>query len=205
MLRDLGREVDASAARTSESSTSPLSRNVLISRRAGFRLLGQKCAVCPNPASTTCVAVRQVGQQLLRRDLRRRREVELPADEERLHLRRPHPAVLALVRAAGHASASPPPPQTKSSRWPRFEPRPARRRRSSRRAAWARAPRRRRLAPDERFGKTTSARSDWNQNPLASPSAAESHASSVIGPERRRLRRRLHRARRRRRRARCPP
>ena len=26
--------------------------------------------------------------------------------------------------------------------------------------------------------------SDWNQNPLASPSAAESHESSVIGDER---------------------
>ena len=33
-------------------------------------------------------------------------------------------------------------------------------------------------------GNARSARSDWNQNPLASPSAAASHASSVIGPER---------------------
>ena len=32
------------------------------------------------------------------------------------------------------------------------------------------------------FGKARSARSDWNQSPLASPSSAEIHEPSVIGP-----------------------
>ena len=33
------------------------------------------------------------------------------------------------------------------------------------------------------FGKARSAISDWNQNPLASPLAAESHESIVIGAD----------------------
>ena len=178
--------VKSTAWRLVERSRRPCRcrRYVLISRLPASGCSVQKVAVCPNPGSTTWLAVRQVRQELLRRDLRRRREVELPADQERLDVRRPHRAVLVLVRTrrpgVGQLAAAPDERRRRVA-----EVRIAAsgcRRRSSRAPPARRASRRRRTGPRRTTrGTRDRPRSDWNQNPLASPSAAESHESSVIG------------------------
>ncbi len=67
----------------------------------------------PEPGKDELLAVRQVREELLRRSLRRRREVQLAADEERLHVRGSD-AVVLLLAGPGQASTRLPPPQMKS-------------------------------------------------------------------------------------------
>ena len=76
----------------------PLSKKVLIKPGAGFRLHGEEASPCARSGQHDLVTVRQIGEQLLRRNLRRRGEVELAADQERLQIRRPYLAVLVLIR-----------------------------------------------------------------------------------------------------------
>src|SRR5688572_25529044 len=54
----------------------------------------------PDAGQHDLVAVRQMGQQLLRRDLRWHWEVQLPADQQRLQIRRTYLAVLVLIRCS---------------------------------------------------------------------------------------------------------
>jgi hypothetical protein len=44
----------------------------------------------PDSGQHNLLAVRQVGEEFLRHDLRRRGEVELPSDQEGLHIRPSH-------------------------------------------------------------------------------------------------------------------
>ena len=96
-LRDLGREVDG--LRLVERVVDLAAREVRVDQvRAGLRLLRPEGRRVPEPGQHDLAAVRQVREELLRRALRRRREVELPADEEGLDVRRAHRAVVVLVR-----------------------------------------------------------------------------------------------------------
>ena len=192
-LRDVGREVDVRGV-YSESSTRPLSRNVFSSRRPAFGSSTQKPS-CARAGEHDLAAVRQLGEQLRPCDLRRRRDVELAADQERLDVRAPHAAYSFSSGSAGHASTSRPPAQMKSvPGLPRIEPRRARRREvtASRRAASAR-PIAASSPQTNAFGKTSRRASDWNQKPLASPFAAdEPGADRHRRGQRRGLRGRLH-------------
>ena len=153
--------------------------------------------MCPNPGQHDLAAVRQVREQLLRRDLRRRREVELPADRGASRPSTSRTVSYSFSSGArrprvGELAAAPDERRRPGCRGSNRHGAPATR--SSRSPPWRRAcARGRHLAPDERLGNARSARSDWNQNPLASPWAAESHElERHRRRERRRLRGRFH-------------
>src|SRR6266511_152732 len=87
--------------------------------------------------------------------------------------------------AAGQASVSRPPPQMSAlAASPRLEPRFCVPEEKLSRAACASALPTAAYSPQtNNFGNKRSPRTDANQNPLASPSAAESHESRIIGAE----------------------
>ena len=139
----------------------------------------------PEPGQHDLVAVRQVGEELLRRDLRRGGEVERAADQQRLTFdvrTRLYSSSSGVGRPGiGQPAAA---PDEAGAGSPRIESRCRRRTRSTR----ARRRRRRAAAAaswpqTNGFGNAMSPSSDWSQNPLASPSSADSHESSVIGAE----------------------
>ena len=114
----------------------------MISRRARLRLVGPEVVVCPSSGSTTWWPFGRCGSSSLRGVLRRRREVERAADQQRLDVRRPHAAVLVVVRVrrprVGQAAAG---PDEVGAGLPRIEPRSAAGREVARAAAGVLVPR----------------------------------------------------------------
>lgn len=83
---------------------------------ARFLLVDPEGARVAEPGQYDLVAVRQIRQELSRRDLRRSGEVKLPAHEERLDLRHSYAAVLVLARCRGPGFDQPAATCTRSKR-----------------------------------------------------------------------------------------
>ena len=97
-LGDVRREVDAH--RLEERVVHPAAGEVRGDQPcAGLGLRGPERPGMAHRGDDDLLAVGQGGEKLLRRVLRRRGEVELAADEQRLDVRRPHALVLARRRA----------------------------------------------------------------------------------------------------------
>ena len=97
-LRHVRREVDL-RRRVERGVDSAAVEERVQEPRARLRLVRPEGAGMAELREHDLVAVAEVRQQLLRRELRRRREVERAADEERLDVRVLHARVLAGVRS----------------------------------------------------------------------------------------------------------
>ena len=101
-LGHLGREVDR--LRFVEGVVDPTGGQEGVDQPgAGCPLLRPDAGRVPEPPQHDLVAVREHGKKLFGRGLRRRREVELPADEKGFDIRRPHHGVLVVT---GHGGPS---------------------------------------------------------------------------------------------------